>query len=71
MALPRRTGRSRLTLALLILTSIAVLTLDFRDSGIIRGARGAMATLFSPLEGVADGATSPFRNGWHGITSYG
>jgi rod shape-determining protein MreC len=71
VALPRRTGRSRLTLALLILTSIAVLTLDFRDSGIIRGARGAMATIFSPLEGVADGATSPFRNGWHGITSYG
>ena len=71
MALPRRTGRSRLTLALLILTSIAVLTLDFRDSGIVRGARNAMATVFSPLEGVAEGVSSPFRNGWHGITKYG
>lgn len=71
MALPRRTGRSRLTLALLILTSIAVLTLDFRDAGIVKSARSAMATVLSPLSGVADAASSPFRNGWSGITRYG
>ena len=40
MALSRRTGRSRLTLALLVLTSIAVLTLDFRDAGDRRRAPG-------------------------------
>jgi rod shape-determining protein MreC len=71
VALPRRTGRSRLTLALLILTSIAVLTLDFRGSGIVKGARGAVATVLSPFEGVTRAATSPFRNGWDGITKYG
>lgn len=71
MALPRRTGRSRLTLALLILTSIAVLTLDFRGSGIVRGARGVVATVLSPFEGVTRTLTSPFRNGWDGITKYG
>jgi rod shape-determining protein MreC len=71
VALPRRTGRSRLTLALLILTSIAVLTLDFRGSGIVRGARGAVATVLSPLQGVGRTATSPFRNGWNGMTHYG
>ena len=71
MALPRRTGRSRLTLALLILTSIAVLTLDFRGSGIVKGARGVVGTVLSPFEGVTRTVTSPFRNGWSGITKYG
>ena len=71
MALPRRTGRSRLTLALLILTSIAVLTLDFRDSGVVEGARRAAATVFSPLRGVAETVSEPFSNGWNGITGYG
>jgi rod shape-determining protein MreC len=71
VALPRRTGRSRLTLALLILTSLAVLTLDFRNASIVESARRAAATVFSPLRGVADAATSPFSNGWNGITHYG
>lgn len=71
MALPRRTGRSRLTLALLILTSIAVLTLDFRDSGIVEGARRVAGTVFSPLRGVADAISEPFSHGWNGITDYG
>ncbi|HJR24155.1 MAG TPA: rod shape-determining protein MreC [Acidimicrobiales bacterium] len=71
MALPRRTGRSRLTLALLILTSLAVLTLDFRDSGIVEGARRVAGTVFSPLRGVADTISEPFSNGWNGITDYG
>ena len=71
MALPRRTGRSRLTLALLIITSLAVLTLDFRDAAIVRTMRDAAATVFSPLRGVADAVSDPFQNGWSGITDYG
>ena len=70
MAPPRRAGRSRLTLALLILTSLAVLTLDFRDTGVVEGARDLVATIFSPLRGVADTVSSPFRNGWNGVTGY-
>ena len=71
MALSRRTGRSRLTLALLVLTSLAVLTLDFRDSGIVSGARRMATTVFSPLRGVAETASEPFTTAWHGITDYG
>ena len=71
MALPRRSGRSRLTLALLIITSLAVLTLDFRDTGVVEGLRRAASTVFSPLRGVADAVTEPFSNGWNGITDYG
>jgi len=71
VAISRRTGRSRLTLALLVLTSLALLTLDFRDSAIVSGARGAAASALSPLRGAAETATEPFTNAWHGITGYG
>jgi len=70
VALSRRTGRSRLTIALLILTSITVLTLDFRDSAVVSGAREVAATVFSPLRGVAETVTDPFANAWNGVTEY-
>lgn len=70
MALSRRTGRSRLTLALLVLTSVTVLTLDFRDSSVVSGAREVAATVFSPLRGVAETVTDPFANAWDGVTGY-
>lgn len=71
MAPSRRTGRSRLTLALLVLTSLALLTLDFRNSAVVTTARRGAGTAFSPLQGVAETVTSPFTNAWHGITGYG
>lgn len=71
MALSRRTGRSRLTLALLVLTSLALLTLDFRDSSIVAGARRIASSAFSPLRGAAETVSEPFSNAWHGITGYG
>ena len=72
MALSRRTGgRSRLTIALLVLTSIALLTLDFRDSDIVQSARRGAGTVFSPLRGAAETVSEPFTNAWHGITDYG
>lgn len=71
MASTRRTGRSRLTLALLILTSLALLTLDFRNSTVVSAARRGASSAFSPLRGVVETATEPFTNAWHGITGYG
>ena len=70
MALSRRTGRSRLTIALLVVTSITVLTLDFRDSAVVSGAQEVAATIFSPLRGVAETVTDPFANAWNGVTGY-
>lgn len=72
MALSRRTGgRSRLTIALLVLTSIALLTLDFRDAEVVQSARRMAGTVFSPLRGAAETVASPFSNAWHGVTDYG
>ena len=71
MALSRRTGRSRLTLALLVLTSLTLLTLDFRDSELVQSARRVASTALSPLRGAAETVSEPFSNAWHGITDYG
>lgn len=72
MALSRRTGgRSRLTIALLVLTSIALLTLDFRDTEVVQSARRVAGTVFSPLRGAAEAVSEPFTNAWHGVTDYG
>jgi len=72
VALSRRSGgRSRLTIALLVLTSLTLLTLDFRDAAIVQSARRTAGNVFSPLRGAAETVSEPFSNAWHGITSYG
>jgi rod shape-determining protein MreC len=72
VALSRRSGgRSRLTIALLVFTSIALLTLDFRNAEVVQSARRTAGTVFSPLRGVAETVASPFSNAWHGVTDYG
>lgn len=68
---PRTRGRSRLTIGLLVITSITVLTLDFRDVPIVADARHAIGSALSPLQGAADFVAQPFTNTWHGITDYG
>jgi rod shape-determining protein MreC len=72
VALSRRSGgRSRLTIALLVLTSLTLLTLDFRDAAVVQSARRVAGTALSPLKGAAEAASEPFTRAWHGITDYG
>jgi rod shape-determining protein MreC len=66
----RRFGRSRFTLILLVLASLTVLTLDYRDTGPVQGLRSVFGTVFSPFEGVGNAIASPFENGWKGIFEY-
>jgi rod shape-determining protein MreC len=75
LALSRRSGggrhsRSRFTLLLLVLTSITVLTLDFRGSGAVDGARGGASTVFSPIRDAGAWVGRPFANAWNGIFNY-
>jgi rod shape-determining protein MreC len=73
MALSRRStrlGRSRFTLLLLVLTSITVLTLDFRGSGVVDDLRGAASTVFSPVADGAGSVTAPFTDAWNGAFGY-
>lgn len=72
MAISRRTGgRSRLTIALLVLTSLTLLTLDFRDAEVVQSARRVASSALSPLRGAAETVSEPFTNAWHGVTDYG
>lgn len=66
----RRIGRRRSTLIVLVLASLTILTLDYRDTAPMRGLRRGAATVFSPVRGVGDAIASPFRNGWSGLTRY-
>ena len=71
MALPRRGGGSRLTLALLVLVSLTLVTLDYQGFGPIDSVKDGFNDLISPVrDGLAD-LTSPISDAWHGITDYG
>ena len=70
MALSRRTGRSRFTLVLLILTSVTVLTLDFRGSGTINTLRDGASAVFSPVRSGAERVFGPVGDTWNGVWHY-
>ncbi len=73
MALSRRGGRSRLTLIFLILTSITVITLDFRGdgAGLIGSLRDGAADTLSPVRSVAASVLDPVGDALAGVTGYG
>ena len=57
-------------IALLVLTSIALITLDVRDSPVLDKARSVFGKIFSPVESGSRTLTRPFVNAWHGVTDY-
>lgn len=73
MAISRRSGRSgrsRLTLVLLLLTSVTVLTLDYRGSNVLEPARDAVSGVFGKLRSGTDVVTSPIADAWNGAWHY-
>jgi rod shape-determining protein MreC len=72
VALSRRTGRSRFTLLLLVLTSITVITLDFRGdgSGVIGTIRDGALDALAPVRSAVDDIVSPVTDVWGGVTDY-
>lgn len=73
MAVSRRTGRSRYTLVILVLTSITIITLDFRGqgSGVISTLRSAALEVFAPIQSAADAVFSPIGDVVNGVIHYG
>jgi rod shape-determining protein MreC len=70
LAFSRRIGRSRFTLILLVLTSITLLTLDFRGFGPIDAVRSRALSVFSPVGDATAGLFKPVGNLWHGALQY-
>ncbi len=66
MAVTRRTSRSRFTLILLVLTSITLLTLDFRGFAPLDSAKSAVLSVFSPVGDATSGVFKPVGDAWSG-----
>ncbi len=73
MAVYRRTARPRFTLFLLVLTSVTIITLDYRGTGggIIGTIKDTAQDAFAPVQSAADAAFEPVGNFFQGITHYG
>ncbi|MFM8266637.1 MAG: rod shape-determining protein MreC [Ilumatobacteraceae bacterium] len=62
-------GRRRVVL-LVVLTSMMLITLDQRGSGIIDSARSAVSTALRPFETVARVVALPFERIWNAVFDY-
>jgi rod shape-determining protein MreC len=62
-------GRRRV-IALLVLTSILLVTLDQRGSAIIDRTRSVMSLVLEPFDAAARVISRPVVNAWKGITQY-
>ena len=62
-------GRRR-AIALLLLTSILLITIDLRGNEIFDAARRGFNTVLEPFEAAGEVVARPIRNAWHGITDY-
>lgn len=56
---------------LLVLTSITLLTLDFRGFGPLEGARSAVLSFFAPVGDFASGIVRPIGDTWSGAFESG
>lgn len=67
MVVYRHDRRRRLTLVLLVITSLALISLDERGSGIINSARTAAQDVVSPVQSLADDAINPVTDWFDGL----
>lgn len=70
MSPSRRGSRRRFTLILLVLASLTVLTIDFRNTGPIDSARGVVAGVFNPVRSGASWVFRPVGNLWNSAFHY-
>lgn len=68
MTAPRRTGRSRFTLFVLMLTTVTLLTLDARDFGPVERLKDGIAAVVSPFRNVGDRVFGPVGDAWTSVS---
>ncbi|HAE53834.1 MAG TPA: rod shape-determining protein MreC [Acidimicrobiaceae bacterium] len=67
----RKNRTSRLRLALLIITSVVLITMDMRsEGGVIDTARGAVLDVLGPLRSASSSIFEPVGGAWEAVTSY-
>jgi rod shape-determining protein MreC len=67
MVVYRHDRRRRLTLVLLVVTALALISLDERGSGLIDSARTAAQDVVSPLQTLADDVVNPVSDWFDGL----
>lgn len=67
MAAPRHSGRSRFPLAILLLISVTLLTLDARDFGPVERLKDGVAAVMSPFRSLGDTVFGPVGDAWTSI----
>ena len=70
MAVAQRSGRTRYRLTLLILTALALLTLDFRGYGPLETAQSRVRDLLQPVVSAVDVVLGPVAEVWTVMFSY-
>ncbi len=68
MAVYRRESRRRPIIALIVITCLALITLDGGDSGIIGSIRHTARDAIAPVQGLVDDAFAPVTNVFDGVT---
>lgn len=71
MAVYQRDTRPRSILMIVIFTSLVLITLDSRGSGILDTTRSTFRDMLAPVESVTDEVFSPVRDFFGGVTNYG
>src|SRR5260370_9607054 len=68
MEVYRRDTRGRTLLAVLVLVSLAFVTLDSNNSGLVSSIRARARDVLAPVQSLVDDAFTPLRNVSNGIT---
>jgi rod shape-determining protein MreC len=71
MVIARRETRQRNILIVVLFTSLALVTLDSRGSGVIDTVRDTARDVLAPVQDGVDTAFSPVTDAVDGVTSYG
>jgi len=70
MAVYRRESRRRPILAMVVVTSLALISLDTGGNGVISSVRHGARDLVAPAQGVVDDAFHPVENVFDGVSKY-
>ena len=70
MAVYRRESRRRPILVMVVVTSLALISLDTGGNGIIASVRHSARDLIAPVQGVVDDAFHPVENLFDGVSKY-
>lgn len=65
-----RTGRSRLTLVILVLVTVTLVTLDVRNVGPFEQAKSTAEAVLDPVVSGARRAGGPLTDAWESVTGY-